>query len=81
MQLDADCSPASLAAQVFYKVCYEEHKPPMPEHMPGAYADLMVRCWDTDSTKRPTFTYAPPPRRLHTAPPQSALQALKVGTH
>ena len=54
----------------------------MPEHMPGAYADLMVRCWDMDSTKRPTFSYALfPPRRLVPPPPTSAragLQALKI---
>ena len=30
-------------------------RPNIPEHMPKAFQDLMVECWDTDPEKRPPF--------------------------
>ena len=30
-------------------------RPTIPEHMPKAFQDLMVECWDTDAEKRPPF--------------------------
>ena len=40
--------------QVFYKVCYEQARPPVPEHMPAAYAEIMQACWHQDPEQRPT---------------------------
>lgn len=46
----------SRGLQVFYKVCYEQLKPPVPDGMPEEYKDLMVRCWDDDPASRPSFS-------------------------
>ena len=40
--------------QVFFKVLMG-CRPTIPEHMPKAFQELMVECWDTSADKRPTF--------------------------
>ena len=50
---------AKIFLQVFYKVCYEEARPPLPEHMPESYASLMQACWHEDPLQRPSATYDP----------------------
>ncbi|KAK9794907.1 hypothetical protein WJX73_003974 [Symbiochloris irregularis] len=47
-------------AQVFYLVCYEQYRPPIPEGMPEEYAELMRQCWSQDFESRPGFSAISP---------------------
>lgn len=39
----------------FEKVVHGGMRPDLPKKLPKAFADLLVRCWDEDPAKRPTF--------------------------
>ena len=44
------------ASQVFYLVCYEQYRPPIPEGMPPEYQQLMRECWAPEFEARPRFS-------------------------
>lgn len=49
-----------VCVQVFYMVCYEQHRPAIPEGMPVEYQELMQECWASDSEARPKFSEISP---------------------
>nr|GEU31177.1 putative ribonuclease H-like domain-containing protein [Tanacetum cinerariifolium] len=41
--------------QAAFAVCQKNARPPLPASCPGAFCELISRCWSTKPDKRPTF--------------------------
>ena len=60
--------------QVFYMVCYEGHRPAIPEDMPAEYSQLMQERWAPNWEARPPFSAISP--RLQVSLPVHLIRCL-----